>query len=87
MGVGECVEEWGSVGRVDEMRENRGALRGVEKALPFGQAKPPTTTSHRHFAMRRVMPCDALPGFRNVLPFQQIRCYSLDLYLSLLYTM
>lgn len=87
MGVGEGVEEWGSVGRVDEMRENRGALRSVEKALPIEQAKPPTTTSHRHFAMRRVMPCDALPGFRNVLPFQQIRCYTLDLYLSLLYTM
>jgi len=38
MGVGRSVEEWGSVGRVDEMRENRGALRGVEKALPFEQS-------------------------------------------------
>jgi len=85
------------VGRVDEMRENRGALRSVEKALPIEQSKPPTTTSHWHFAMRRVMPCDGItrasqsapasPGFRNVLPFQQIRCYTLDLYLSLLYTM
>jgi len=46
MGVGECVEGWESVGRVDEMREYRGALRSVEKALPIGQAKP-LTTPHR----------------------------------------
>jgi hypothetical protein len=48
MGVGESVEGWGNVGRVDEMRENGGALRGVEKALPFEQSKPATTTSHMH---------------------------------------